>query len=82
MTLTEWGKISAFSLRSKERRPALSLADVAVGLGVLTLLYGIARVGAQSLVRFNPPEVLPSVSLDPWSLTDGKTSRTGTRCVP
>jgi NitT/TauT family transport system permease protein len=68
MTLTEWGKISAFSLRSGERRPALSLADVAVGLGVLTLLYGVARVGAQSLVRFNPPEIIPSVSLDPRNL--------------
>src|SRR6516164_887443 len=68
MTLTEWGKISAFSLRSGERRPALSLADVAVGLGVLTLLYGVARVGAQSLVRFNPPDVIPSVSLDPRNL--------------
>src|SRR5215472_14997092 len=68
MTLSGWGKISAFSLRTKEKRPALSLADVAVGLGVLTLLYGIARVGAESLVRFSPPEVLPSVSLDPRNL--------------
>jgi NitT/TauT family transport system permease protein len=68
MTLTEWGKISAISLRSGEKRPALSLADVAVGLGVLTLLYGVARVGAQSLVRFNPPDVIPTVSLDPRNL--------------
>src|SRR5215472_6610886 len=68
MTLSGWGKISAFSLRTKEKRPALSLADVAVGLGVLTLLYGIARVGAESLVRFSPPEVLPSVSLAPRNL--------------
>src|SRR6516162_3061822 len=68
MPVKEWGRISAFSLRSSERRPALSIADVAVGLGMLTLLYGIARVGAESLVRFNPPEVLPSVSLDPRNL--------------
>ena len=68
MPVKEWARISAFSLRSSERRPALSLADVAVGLGMLTLLYGIARVGAESLVRFNPPEVLPSVSLDPRNL--------------
>jgi NitT/TauT family transport system permease protein len=68
MTLTGWGKISAFSLRSGEERPAISLADVAVGLGVLTLLYGVARVGAESLVRFSPPDIIPSVSLDPWNL--------------
>jgi len=68
MTLTEWGKISAFSLRSADKRPALSLADIAVGLGVLALLYGIARVGAQSLVQFSPPEVIPAVSLDPRNL--------------
>src|SRR5215472_3290071 len=68
MTLTGWGKISAFSLRSGEERPAISLADVAVGLGVLTLLYGVARVGAQSLVRFSPPDIIPSVSLDPLNL--------------
>jgi len=68
MTLTQWGKISAFSLRSVEKRPALSLADVAVGLGVLTLLYGLARVGAESLVQFRPPDVIPSISLDPRNL--------------
>ncbi len=45
-----------------------TLADLAVGLSVLTLLYVVARVGAQSLVRFNPPDVIPSVSLDPRNL--------------
>jgi NitT/TauT family transport system permease protein len=43
-------------------------ADLAVGLGTLVLLYVVARVGAQSLVRFHPPETLPSVSLDPRNL--------------
>ena len=49
-------------------RPAVSLADLAVGLGILALLYGVARVGAESLVRFNPPEQAPSISLDPSAL--------------
>jgi NitT/TauT family transport system permease protein len=46
----------------------LGLADLAVGLGTLTLLYVITRVGAESFVRFSPPEVIPSVSLDPGNL--------------
>jgi len=65
MTLAGWGKVSLLSFRSGEERRALSLADVAVGLGVLALLYGIARIGAESLVQFRPPDVIPSVSLDP-----------------
>jgi len=44
------------------------LPDLAVGLGILVLLYVVARAGSQSLVRFSPPEVIPSVSLDPWNL--------------
>jgi NitT/TauT family transport system permease protein len=51
-------------------RPALGIADLAVGLGVLTLLYVVARVGAQSLVKFNPPDVIPTVDLDPRNLPD------------
>jgi NitT/TauT family transport system permease protein len=51
-------------------RPKMGLADVAIGLGVLTTLYVVARVGAQSLVRFNPPDIIPSVSLDPRNLPD------------
>src|SRR5215471_6323630 len=68
MTLAGWGKVSLLSFRSGEERRALSLADVAVGLGVLALLYGIARIGAESLVQFRPPDVIPSVSLDPRNL--------------
>ena len=44
------------------------LADLAVGLGTLALLYVIARVGAESLVHFAPPEVIPTISLDPANL--------------
>jgi len=50
------------------KRPALGLADLAVGLGVLTILYIVAHVGAESLVKFKPPDVIPSVSLDPRNL--------------
>src|SRR5215469_8884430 len=57
-----------FAPQADLRRPALGLADVAVGLGVLALLYSVAHVGAESLVRFAPPEIVPSISLDPRNL--------------
>jgi len=41
------------------------LPDLAVGLGTLALLYVVARIGAQSFVRFHPPDIIPAVSLDP-----------------
>ncbi len=44
------------------------LADIAVSLGTLALLYVIARVGAGALVAFKPPEVVPSINLDPRNL--------------
>jgi NitT/TauT family transport system permease protein len=68
MSLTLPRKSSAFSPQADVKRPALGLADLAVGLGILTLLYVVSRVGAQSLVKFRPPEILPSVSLDPRNL--------------
>ncbi len=49
-------------------RPAFGLADFTIGLGVLTQLYVVSRVGAESLVRFSPPDIIPSVSLDPRNL--------------
>ena len=63
-------KSLAFSPHANVKRPALGLADVAVGLGVLALLYIASRVGVQSLVTFSPPEIIPSVSLDPRNLPD------------
>jgi len=39
-----------------------------VGLGVLTTLYVVAHVGAESLVKFKPPDIIPSVNLDPRNL--------------
>jgi len=43
-------------------------ADLAVGLGTLALLYVAARVGAESFVRFHPPDTIPQISLDPRNL--------------
>src|SRR6202000_2376703 len=43
-------------------------ADLAVGLGTLLLLYLAARVGAESFVKFSPPDVIPTVDLDPVNL--------------
>ena len=39
-----------------------------MGLGVLTTLYVVAHVGAESLVKFKPPDIIPSVNLDPRNL--------------
>jgi NitT/TauT family transport system permease protein len=51
-----------------ESRLSFGAADVAVGLGTLMLLYVAARVGAESLVKFRPPDVIPTISLDPRNL--------------
>jgi NitT/TauT family transport system permease protein len=59
-----------FSPQADAKRPSLGLADIAIGLGVLTLLYVASRVGAQSLVKFSPPDIIPAVSLDPRNLPD------------
>lgn len=61
-----WRK--TFSLSAGTERPALGLADLAVGLGTLAFFYLVARVGAQSFVRFSPPDVIPTVSLEPRNL--------------
>jgi NitT/TauT family transport system permease protein len=68
MRLNVWRSWGRFSPQADIRRPALGLPDLAVGLGVLATLYVIAHAGAQALVKFNPPEILPSVSLDPRNL--------------
>src|SRR5580698_6442862 len=64
MSFNLWRKSSQTDMT----RPSLGLADLAVGLGVLTLLYVVSRVGAESLVRFSPPDIIPTVSLDPRNL--------------
>jgi NitT/TauT family transport system permease protein len=57
-----------FPSREALRRLPAGLADVAVFLGALALLYLLARVGAGTVVRFAPPRVVPGVSLDPANL--------------
>jgi NitT/TauT family transport system permease protein len=68
MPLNIWSKGPAVAVQPELNRSAISLADVAVGIGMLALLYGVARVGAESFVKFNPPDVIPSVDLDPRNL--------------
>ncbi|MFW6730313.1 MAG: ABC transporter permease [Synechococcus sp.] len=46
----------------------LGLADGAVILGVLVLLGLIGHVGSMALVSFRPPDISPTVSLDPRML--------------
>jgi len=52
------------------RDEGFALADLAVILGVLALLGVIAHAGSQAMVSFRPPEVSPTVSLDPRHLPD------------
>ncbi|MBW4631767.1 MAG: ABC transporter permease subunit [Iphinoe sp. HA4291-MV1] len=50
------------------RRFPFGLADIAVIFGTLVLLALIARIGAGTIVRFVPPDVVPGISLDPRHL--------------
>jgi len=50
------------------RRFPFGLADVAVILGTLVLLALLARIGAGTLVSFQPPDVVPAIDLDPQNL--------------
>jgi len=55
---------------SLRRSGSFGLPDLAVILGVLALLGLVAHVGAGSMVSFRPPDVSPTVSLDPRNLPD------------
>lgn len=61
-------RFQAFAPLAYVKRPSLGLADIAIGLAVLTLLYVVSRVGAESFVRFNPSEIIPSIDLNPRNL--------------
>ena len=61
-------QLNFFRRAGIEGPSSLRLADLAVGFGTLALLYVAARVGAESLVRFSPPDVIPTISLDPRNL--------------
>jgi len=50
------------------RRFPFGLADIAVILGTLTLLALIAHIGSGTLVSFEPPNIVPTVDLDPRNL--------------
>ena len=52
------------------RRARFGWPDLLVILAVLTTLALIARVGAEAMVRFQPPDSGPVVSLDPRQLPD------------
>ena len=65
MRVPTWG--ASERLRSRFLA-AFRPADLAVGLGTLALLYVAARVGAESFVRFHPPDIIPQISLDPRNL--------------
>lgn len=51
------------------RRLPFGIADIAVILGTLGLLSVIARVGADALVDFQPPNIIPKIDLDPRHLS-------------
>jgi NitT/TauT family transport system permease protein len=55
-------QLPTLPVRAALRRRSATLADIIVGLGVLLLLYGVARVGAGAFVRFTPSN-LPSIDL-------------------
>jgi len=50
------------------KRLPFSLADIAVILGTLVLLALVGRIGAGTLVSFQPPDVVPEIDLDPRNL--------------
>ncbi len=50
------------------RRFPFGLADVAVILGTLVLLALVARIGAGTLVSFQPPDIVPGIDLNPRNL--------------
>jgi len=52
------------------RQSRLGWSDLLVSLAVLTLLGLIARGGSEAMVSFQPPDVSPTVSLDPRNLPD------------
>ncbi len=52
------------------RRASFGVPDLAVMLGVLTLLGLVAHLGAGAMVSFQPPDVSPTISLDPRNLPE------------
>ncbi|MBX3010382.1 MAG: ABC transporter permease subunit [Caldilineaceae bacterium] len=57
-----------FDLPAVTRRRSSLLADLLLILGTLAFLGLVARIGAGALVRFQPPALVPQISLDPVNL--------------
>ncbi len=57
-----------FPTRDVLRRLPFGMADVVLILGTMVLLYSIAQVGAGMLEQFQPPDIIPAISLDPRNL--------------
>lgn len=52
------------------RRASFGWPDLAVMLAVLTLLGLVAHLGSGAMVSFRPPDVSPTISLDPRNLPE------------
>jgi NitT/TauT family transport system permease protein len=50
------------------RRFPFGLADLAVIFGTLVILAVVSRIGAGAFVSFEPPDIVPSIDLDPRNL--------------
>ncbi|MCS7324586.1 MAG: ABC transporter permease subunit [Anaerolineae bacterium] len=61
-------QLQTFPSREALRRLPFTVADVALLVGVLALLAIVVWVGQGMFVAFRPPDVLPSISLDPIHL--------------
>lgn len=62
------GALKTFPSPETLRRLPFGLADVAVTIGTLLLLAVIVWAGDEALQRFRPPDVLPTINLDPRNL--------------
>lgn len=62
--------ISLLPEREALRRAGFGLPDLGVILLVLGLMGLIGHIGMEAMVRFQPPDVSPQVSLDPRNLPD------------
>ncbi len=61
-------RFQALAPQALGKRSSFGLADIAISLGILALLYVVSRAGAQAFVRFSPPDVIPVINLSPWNL--------------
>lgn len=60
--------MKTFPSAEAQRRLPFGLADVVVMLGTCVLITVIARLSADSFDSFRPPDIIPSINLDPRNL--------------